>query len=351
MKCARKQIKESAMLSGVSASVATEYITDVIKARLVPMLHGSPGVGKSAIAASIAKEWGLELIDLRLSQVEPTDLNGFAVPNGTTATYLPLDIFPLENAKPPTGKKGWLLFLDEINSASLSVQKAAYKLLLDRKIGEYALHNNVAVMGAGNLESDNAIVSSLPTPIQSRLVHIVLNKDGHTDWLNWAYSAGIDQRITSYINFRPDMINNFDPDHSDYTFACQRTWEFAHKLIKNWDTIPKTKSALLAGVLGEGVAREFVSFTDIYKSLPSIKDIDASPKTAKLPDDLATQWALTGLLANNANENNSTNLITYLDRLPKEFQVVGLKEMVKRFPLVQTNILFSKKIQEIADML
>jgi len=41
---------------------------------LVPNLLGSPGCGKSALIHQIAEEFNLKVIDLRLSQCDPTDL-------------------------------------------------------------------------------------------------------------------------------------------------------------------------------------------------------------------------------------------------------------------------------------
>ncbi|MDP3123021.1 MAG: AAA family ATPase, partial [Thiobacillus sp.] len=40
------------------------------------MLWGPPGVGKSQIVAKIALQHSVPLIDIRLSQMEPTDLRG-----------------------------------------------------------------------------------------------------------------------------------------------------------------------------------------------------------------------------------------------------------------------------------
>ena len=59
----------------VKISQATSIITKLLQARLVPMLTGSPAVGKSAVAHQIAEDFGLKIIDLRLSQCDPTDLN------------------------------------------------------------------------------------------------------------------------------------------------------------------------------------------------------------------------------------------------------------------------------------
>ena len=114
----------------VSPKQAKELITDVLLAGLVPMISGSPGSAKSSIIKQIAQEFNLELIDERLAQSDPTDYKGFpttyADANGVKrAGYLPMDTFPLAGDPLPKGKTGWLLFLDEFNSAPISVQAAA----------------------------------------------------------------------------------------------------------------------------------------------------------------------------------------------------------------------------------
>lgn len=110
----------------VKISQAASMITKAIKAKLVPMLVGSPGTGKSMIVQDIAESYGLKLIDMRLSQCDPTDLMGFPNINKEgRAGYAPMETFPIEGDPLPEGYSGWLLFLDEFNSAPPSVQAAA----------------------------------------------------------------------------------------------------------------------------------------------------------------------------------------------------------------------------------
>lgn len=59
----------------VKVSQAVSMIAKFIRARLVPMITGSPGIGKSNIVHQIAAEYGLKVIDMRLAQCDPTDLN------------------------------------------------------------------------------------------------------------------------------------------------------------------------------------------------------------------------------------------------------------------------------------
>ena len=59
----------------VKISQAATMVAKFIRAKIVVMLHGSPAIGKSAIVQQVANEYGLKLIDLRLAQCDPTDLN------------------------------------------------------------------------------------------------------------------------------------------------------------------------------------------------------------------------------------------------------------------------------------
>lgn len=84
-------------------------------------------MGKSDIIRNIANRNKLKVIDMRLSQSDPVDLSGFPSINheANKASYKPMDTFPLSTDKIPDGFNGWVLFLDEINSAPISVQAAA----------------------------------------------------------------------------------------------------------------------------------------------------------------------------------------------------------------------------------
>lgn len=313
----------------VKLSQAMSMIIQCIKARLVPMLKGSPGCGKSQIVRQIAEEYGLYVIDLRLSQCDPTDLMGFPRITGERAGYVPMDTFPIEGDPIPEGYNGWLLFLDEFNSAPNLVQAAAYKLVLDKMVGKYNLHKQVAIVCAGNLETDNAIVQPMSTAMQSRLVHIELEVD-HKEFYDWAAENDIDSRINSFLKFKPGLVYAFDADHTDNTYACPRTWEFANALLKITPLSSPDLLPLLAGTVSEGVAREFIGFCKIHDDLPKIEEICANPTGVTVPHEPGILFALTGSISHNATVENISALLKFVNRLPKEFQVVCLRETIKR---------------------
>ncbi len=301
-------------------------LTDLARNKLVPFITGSPGIGKSRIVEQFAKENKLELIDIRLSQIDPTELNGFPMrePNSDRMTYAPLRMLPLEGDPLPKGKVGFCLLLDEFNAAPMSVQAAAYKVVLDRYIGNRKLHDRCITICAGNLQSDRSITNKLSTAMQSRLIHLQL-KVSRDDWLKWAMLNGIDQRIISFIKFRKKLLHNFKPDHNDQTFPCPRTWEFTSKYISNYQQFNHTNLVVMAGCVSEGTAIEFKSFCEIYLTLPTLAEMIADPHGVKLRNEPSYKFALTTFLSHHLMEAPAELLIV-IEKLPVELQVVTMRE-------------------------
>lgn len=320
----------------VSTNQAKNMLVAYLKANLTPMIVGSPGIGKSNIVYEIANEFNLKIIDLRLSQCDPCDLSGFPAIKNNKAGYVPMDTFPIVGDPIPEGYKGWLLFLDEFNGAAHSVQMASYKLILDKMIGQFHLHDNVRIVAAGNLETDNAIVNTLSTAMQSRLVHIEVEVD-HKSWLDWALDKGINHLIIDYIKFKPSSLYTFKPDHSNNTYASPRTWEFVSKLLKIVKIDDSSITSLISGIVSEGVAREFLVFVKIYKNLPTLIEIISSPELTVVPVEPSHLFALTGFLSQNISDTNIDSIIKYINRLPVEFQIITLKEVLRKTPALIQN--------------
>jgi hypothetical protein len=337
----------------VKASQAAEMIANAIKVKLVPMLWGSPGIGKSHIVYQIAERYNLFVIDLRLSQCDPTDLGGFPTIIGERADYMPMKHFPIEGdplpINPKTGKpySGWLLFLDEATGALPAIQVAAYKLVLDRMVGSHHLHSKVAIVLAGNMETDGAVSYAMSTALQSRLVHLELEVD-LKEWIDWAHDHDIHHWLTDFIQFMPSYVYTFKPDHEDHTYACPRTWEFADRLIKSLGMQDDTLLPLLAGTISEGIAREFLVFCKIYQSLPQPKEIAADPENTRMPSEKSVLYALTGSLAQSITKETANAYMTYITRMPMEFQVLCMNPMVKRSPFVKSIPAVQKWISDVA---
>ena len=87
---------------------------------------------------------------------------------------------------------------------------------------------------------------------------------------------------------------------------------------------------MISGTVGKGAASELVAFLRVFRNLPSPDAILMDPKGAAVPKDPATLYALSGSLAARATRENMDNVVTYCDRLPKEFSVLTIKDAAMR---------------------
>ena len=319
----------------VNAVELQEALIEDFKAGLTPMVASSPGMGKSDIIRTIAELFKLKVIDFRVSQCEPVDMQGYpGVVDGRMTFHIP-EYFPIEGDKIPDGYDGWLLFLDEFNSGNKQTEAAAYKLILDREVYKYKLHSRCLIAAAGNLTTDRAIVNTQSTATTSRLTHYRMRID-HKVWIDWANSHKIDHRIISLIKFKPELLHRFDTSTSELTFPCPRTWEFASKVIINKATVDHITKPRLAGTVGEGAAVELATYSEIYQNLPTIEQILSNPKSGwKVPKEPSELYAVTTMLAHNSTPDSITTLIIAIKRLPTDFQVITFKDIYKRTPALK----------------
>lgn len=304
------------------------------------MLHGSSGIGKSAVPkAAIArateklggKYWlGVTM----LSQMDQVDLRGLPVvdhDNGVTKWLTP-NFFPVaENAK-------GILFLDEFNSAPQSVMAAAYQLLLDRRLGDYVVPAGVRVVAAGNMDSDKAIVSRTSTAARNRLQHfqVVVDLD---EWVVWALQNGVPPEVVSFLRLRNSLLHQFDPSKDLTAFPTPRTWEMVAKFMRR-NSHRDLEGAGIAGCVGDGAAAEFAGFLRIARNLPSIDTILLDPKRAPVPEKADAQYAIAGALAFRATKDNLDRVVTYLARMPAEFSALTMRDALTRDSSLQRSRAF-----------
>lgn len=327
-------------LNLISIFDAAEELQLQLQANLVPYVHGSPGIGKSGMARSIAKHYNLKLIDVRIAQMDPADLNGLPDLAGERATFKAFDTFPLQDTPIPEGFSGWLILLDEMSSADEQRQAAAYKLVLDRMVGDKPLHEKVRLMAAGNLDTDSAIVNTMSSALVSRFAHTGVTHNLR-QWLqNIAYPQGYDSRITSFLEFKAECFYTFDPTNPTQPYACPRTWEDANDYLKvltahtaqrGHELEKITRRICMGGVIGRGSAEELHSFLMYQESLPTREQVLNKPEEFPIPqNNPGVMYALTGMLSDMITRENADTLMKAINRLPSDFKVVTLRAAVKR---------------------
>ena len=302
---------------------AKTHLSTLLKETIPVFMWGPPGIGKSSIIKQVCKEKNWQLIDLRLSLLNPVDLRGlpYIGKDQETAIWLKPEFLPTEN----NGfKKEGILFLDELNTAPTSVQIAAYQLLLDRHIGNYKFPDKWRIIAAGNRETDKAAVTSMPSPLANRLIHMHVDANIE-DWKKWAVGK-IDERIIAFLNYRPKLLSHL-PKEEIKSYPTPRSWEFVSRTIKNFPDLDDAEQ-IIDGTVGEGPCKEFYAFLGIYKDLPNIEGILAG-KINKVPKKTDVLYALVGALTARLSDDNLENFMKYVIRLQPEFSTLAVRDAAR----------------------
>jgi hypothetical protein len=276
----------------VTAVQARKAILAAFKSKRPVFLWGPPGIGKSDVVADITKELGGHMIDMRMAQMEPTDLRGipfFNKDNGKMDWAPPIDL-PDEElaAKHPI----IVLFLDEMNSAPPTVQAAGYQLILNGRVGKYVCPENVVIVAAGNRESDKGVTYRMPMPLANRFLHIEMRADFPT-WLSWAVTHDIHKDVVSYLSFAKNDLYNFDAKSSSRAFATPRSWVFVSNIMNDNTIDSDTLFTLVAGAVGEGLAAKFAAHRKIASKLPNPTDILTGKVTELDVKEVSAMYSLT----------------------------------------------------------
>ena len=324
-----------------------------IVARQPTFIWGPGGIGKSDVVHQVSAKYGAamednameyeinmrnrvallmdnnpHLIDVRASQMDPTDVRGLPKIDGDYAKWLPPDEFPREGRDPKHG----VLFLVEFPDAPPLVKGALYRLTLDRKVGDYTLPNGWAVVAAGNRQEDGGLYSRMPLPLLNRFTHIELEVSVNT-WRKWAIHHLIPE-IVQYISWRPDSL--YIPpksDGKDKAFPTPRSWEFASRLVETMQKMSIDKDVeleLLSGTIGQAEAIELVGFLRIFRELPNPDAILMNPDTSDIPDKPEVLYALVGALSHRATKNNAGRIIKVAERLPLEFNIMMIRDCIEK---------------------
>ena len=256
----------------VTAVQARKSLLKAFSKKRPLFLWGPPGIGKSELVADIAQELGGYMIDLRLGQMEPTDIRGIPFYNKDSGKMDWAEPVDLPTAEFAQQYPIVVLFLDEMNSAAPSVQAAAYQLILNRRVGKYFLPDNVVLVAAGNRESDKGVTYRMPTPLANRFIHQEMRVD-FASYQEWAIKNNIHKDVVGYLTFAKQDLYDFDAKSASRAFATPRSWTFVSQLLEDEDGDDDTIMNLIAGTVGEGLAVKFMAHRKVAGRMPRPEDI------------------------------------------------------------------------------
>lgn len=287
-------------------------------------IWGAPGIGKSALIHAMAKANGARVIDIRLSMFDPVDLRGLP------ATIDGLTVWLKPSFWPSIDGELVYLFFDEMDRAPASVKNAALQIVLDRRIGEHVLPDSVRIFAAGNGETDKGFAGSMGTALNNRFAHIAMESDveswcAHADKMNW------NPAIVAFLRMRggeSGIFHELAPSRDQKAYPTARAWERVHHALID---CPKgLEFNVVASLIGDAVAGEFVAFLDMFGKLPDLNQIIANPSQAPVFTELNMNFAIACALARVSDAGNFANVVTYAERMPREFEILCVTSAVNQ---------------------
>ena len=229
-----------------------------------------------------------------------------------------------------------------MNSAAPAVQAAAYQLILNRKVGQYTLPDNVLIVAAGNREADKGVTYRMPAPLANRFVHLELAVD-FDDWFQWAVDHNINKDVVGYLQFSKKDLYDFDPRSPSRSFATPRSWTFVSELIDDEDD-EETLTDLVSGSVGEGLAVKFMAHRKVASEMPNPTDILAGKVKELKATEISAMYSLTVSLCyelKEAHDKKSSkfddmvnNFLRFaMDNFETELVVMGIKLALTQYAL------------------
>jgi len=260
-------------------------------ARVLPptksiLLRGSTGIGKSFVVKTLAKEFGVEMIDVRGSTMSEGDVAGYPDLEGMKRTGVMTFCMPawfIAACKRPV-----VLFLDEFNRATPQVMQSFFQIVLDRELGNdengrpYKLHPETRVYAAINAGNEYSVQDMDPALLNRfASFEIQSSKD---DWADWAKKNGVNKYIIEFISLHSEQlavdVSKVQPGD---VFPTPRSWSSFNdclsyaKIDLNEIIGTNTHTALMnniaSSLVGQSAAAEFTKFIRDYKILLTPEDI------------------------------------------------------------------------------
>ncbi|WKW52307.1 AAA family ATPase [Rhodomicrobium lacus] len=304
-------------IATAKAALIEQFANPVLRRRAT-MLWGTRGVGKSSIVRQVAAHYGVPLVDLRLTTIEPVDIRGAIYADDTLAktVWFPPEFLPGRDQ--PQG----ILFLDELTAADQRLQISAYSLILDRRVGHYELPDGWQVIAAGNASFHGAVCHDMGTALADRMFHFHVQTVIDA-FLDHAMANDFAPEVMAYLKVRPDKLDDTEAQLSnDHLIGSSpRGWEDISNVLKS-EMSEHAKRIFVQGRIGASNAAEFFGvLREIQASVDVFKLMEARPgaeTAALLPRSLDGLYGMTyGLLAACTDSDSVARALEIVEQLPE----------------------------------
>ena len=266
----------------VDFATFSQIVDHVTAVRKPVLLRGRHGIGKSTVVYQYATQQNMEVVERRASQMTEGDLVGLPTIEADSTRFNPPDWFKAACDRPV------VLFLDEVDRATLEVRQGIFELTDSRKLNGHKLHDDTLIFAAVNGGEHGAqyqVGEMDPAELDRWTVFDI--EPSVEDWLAWANDSGISQEIFNFINQNRAHLEHTDDFEPNKVYPSRRSWERLDQCLAQAGLLEDASPALFnltSAFVGFEAAVAFNDFIQNYDRQVSTDDILIKGDFSKLAD-------------------------------------------------------------------
>ena len=308
-------------------------VPSILDARFPVLMRGRHGIGKSTVVYQIAKERGLPVVERRASQMTEGDLLGLPKVEGNVTQWLAPEW--LHNAC----NEPCILFLDEVDRATLEVRQGIFELCDSRKIAGYTLHPDTlifACVNGGEHGSQYQVGEFDPAELDRYTVFDV--EPTTEDWLTWAKGRVLPE-VWDFINQNHNHLEHKDDYEPNKVYPSRRSWERLSSTLSGMGDQIEGSSVtyhIACSFIGFEGAVAFKDFLDKYDRQVTIEDLLDDGKFEKIKgwkindhNAMVEKMKAKNIFAERLSDTRLDNLAKYFLQLPSEIVMVLWQSMAQ----------------------
>ena len=266
----------------VDFATFSQIVHHVTNVRKPVLLRGRHGIGKSTVVYQYAAQQNMEVVERRASQMTEGDLVGLPSIDDNSTTFNPPDWFKAACDRPV------VLFLDEVDRATLEVRQGIFELTDSRKLNGHTLHEDTLVFAAVNGGEHGAqyqVGEMDPAELDRWTVFDI--EPSVEDWLSWAKDSEVSDEIWNFINQNRNHLEHSDDFEPNKVYPSRRSWERLDNCLTRGNLLGEASSTLYnltAAFVGFEAAVAFNDFVLNYDRQVTTDDILVHGNFAKVSD-------------------------------------------------------------------
>jgi hypothetical protein len=296
-------------------------------------LGGGPGTGKTSVWRSWAESRNYWLDPWGLSKTLTPDLGGMYMPNEDKSSIIHIRTGRILGENVPEGYNKVLILFDEFDKASPAQQGALCAYIEGRNVDGVKIPDNVIFGFTMNRKEDQCGGNQIIHPMRNRMWYIDMASDAES-WLPIAAKSGVHPLVMAFIKNNPRKLNQFDPKSKDMSYATERSWTKAGRMINRLDDI-NDMTDVVRGIVGDANALELSGWLKLGGQMTPIGEIYENPEEAGVPSQPDVTYAIICNLMNDFSSigksgeeigrDRAEAVIKYLRRMEDSFAVFGFR--------------------------